>query len=68
MVVSINNKRMLMTFSKEKVHLLQYLAKRDNRTLSNYVNHVLDKHLRSLKNTPAMNDYNDFCYEAENNI
>ena len=68
MAIAIKNQRTLVTMSKERMHLLKYLAQRNNRTVSNYINAVLDKHLNSLKDKAIMKDYNDFCYELENNI
>jgi hypothetical protein len=48
-VISDNNARMIITLSKELKTWLEEQAKLDNRSLSNYVCVILQKHKENLE-------------------
>mgnify|MGYP000403941175 CR=1 FL=1 len=47
MVISKKNTRVTITIPKELKRELEEKAKQENRTLSNYIVHILKKHLSS---------------------
>lgn len=69
MAVSNKNIRKPVTMPKEMLHVINYLADVDNRTASSYITKVLAKHLRALKGTAIMKQYEDFyAYEEGANL